>query len=142
MSSFVNNLLRGFVVQTDKKSWTGKYIYSDFYYNYDGIDDTVLFQDTYYRHLDDLGFVDQFPWMGTFAICQSSTLNSMAKVPILGMAAGVIRSALSVIHILGHLLAAFAKQEKGHVYHALKGGCEFIRGIIESIPIIGRIFSY
>ena len=145
MSSLVSNLLRGMVVQTDKESWTGKYIYSDFYY--EAVRDEVFWRSptsdtSYYRQMEDSGHVIHYDMLGLAAICQNSTLNEMAKIPILGIAAGVIRSALSVIHILAHLFVAFAKRERGHVYHALKGGCEFIRGIIESLPIIGRIFSY
>jgi hypothetical protein len=39
------------------------------------------------------------------------------------------------------LLAALFTFEKGHLYHAAKGSCEFLRELIESLPFIGRKFA-
>ena len=71
-----------------------------------------------------------------------STLNQGARMPVVGILAGIARMALAIIHTVGHLFAAAATLEKGHLYHALKGCCEFVRGMIEAIPIVGRVFSY
>ena len=60
---------------------------------------------------------------------------------MIGIAAGITRMVLSVIHIIGHLLMACITWDKGHCYHAAKGGCEFLRGLIESIPFAGRAFA-
>lgn len=72
---------------------------------------------------------------------QVPCLNCFAKVPLLGNIAGIIRMALSIIHIVGHLLAACVTWDKGHLIHAAKGCTEFLRGLIESIPIVGQIFA-
>ncbi len=72
---------------------------------------------------------------------KDTTLNSLTQVPVVGIVAGVARVALGVIHTIGHLLAALFTLKKGHLFHAAKGACEILRGIIESIPIIGRIFA-
>lgn len=73
---------------------------------------------------------------------QDTFLNNVAKIPLLGCLAGVVRIALALFHILGHLIAAAVTQSKGHLYHAAKGACELLRGLIESIPVFGQIFSY
>ncbi|NDB84622.1 MAG: hypothetical protein EB127_18250 [Alphaproteobacteria bacterium] len=72
---------------------------------------------------------------------QDTKLNRFARIPMVGIVAGIVRIALGVIHTIGHLLAALVNLDKGHLLHAGKGGCELLRGIIESIPIIGRIFA-
>ncbi len=110
-----SNLLRGMVVETNAQSWTGKVLYSDFYFKGDEIGPEELVQDPF--------------------------LNRAARTLIVGIAAGIIRSALAVIHTVGHLFAALVTRDKGHLYHAAKGCCEFVRGLIEAIPIAGRIFA-
>jgi hypothetical protein len=72
---------------------------------------------------------------------KDSTLNSMVQFPVVGIAAGVARVALGIVHTLGHLFAALLTLKKGHLFHASKGACEILRGAIETIPIIGRIFA-
>lgn len=104
--------LSQFVVETQANSWTGYYLYSDFLYRQ-----------------DQQASVD-------------STLNKCARIPVIGILAGIARMALAIIHTIGHLFAAAFTLEKGHLYHALKGCCEFIRGMIEATPIVGRVFSY
>lgn len=59
---------------------------------------------------------------------------------MLWLGAGIARIALGVIHILGHLLAVPFAIKQVNLAHAAKGGCEIVRGVIESIPIMGRIF--
>lgn len=81
-----------------------------------------------------------------FATCygtaeKNSALNTCAKIPFLGIVAGICRVALGIIHTLAHLLAALITQDKGHLFHAAKGCCEILRGLIEALPIIGRIFA-
>lgn len=72
---------------------------------------------------------------------KDSTLNNLVKIPILGIAFGVARVALGAIHTLGHLFAALLTLKKGHLFHASKGAAEMLRGLIEAIPIFGRIFA-
>ncbi len=113
----VGDLLRGSVVETTRKSWTGPLFYSDA------------------KSVHDTSFTTDSP--------ELTTLNLLALYPIVGIAAGVLRMILATIHCIGHLLlAAFLKHNKGHLYHAAKGGCEFLRGFIEALPIAGRIFSW
>ncbi len=106
------NTLQGIVVETRTESLTGKLFYSDRMHD--------EFQSIYPQH---------------------PLLNSLSKIYFIGMAAGVIRMALAAIHTVGHLLAAALTWDKGHCYHAAKGGCEFLRGLIEAIPVAGRIFA-
>lgn len=68
-------------------------------------------------------------------------LNNWATYPVVGMAAGVARCGLAIIHTVGHLFAALITWNPDHLPHVVKGCAEFGRGIIESIPIIGRIFA-
>jgi hypothetical protein len=73
---------------------------------------------------------------------KNSMLNNLSQIPFVGILAGIGRMALGIIHSIGHLFAYLLKQDKGHLYHAAKGGCEILRGGIEAIPVIGRIFSW
>ncbi len=108
----VGRLLNGIVVESRISSRTGQYLYSGHAVDGDG------------------------------NITQNTFLNNLAYVPVLGILAGVARIALGIIHVLGHLVAAlFTLNGKGHLYHAAKGGCEIIRGLIEALPIIGNIVS-
>ena len=72
---------------------------------------------------------------------KDSLLNKCAKIPFVGIVAGIARMALGILHTLGHLFAALVTLNKGHLYHAAKGACEILRGGIEALPIIGRIFA-
>lgn len=72
---------------------------------------------------------------------KDTTLNLLTKIPFVGIAAGVARVALGIIHTVGHLLAATFTFKKGHLFHAAKGGAEILRGAIEALPIIGRLFA-
>lgn len=72
---------------------------------------------------------------------KDTTLNTLVKIPFIGIIAGVVRIALGIIHTLGHLLAALFTLKTGHLFHASKGVCEILRGGIEIIPVIGRIFT-
>ncbi len=109
----VGDLLRGIVVETKTQSWTGGLINSD-------------------RACPEERHDTAFP--------NKNHMNEWASIPVLGIAAGITRMALSVIHTIGHLFAALVTWDKGHLFHAAKGGCEFLRGFIESIPIAGRLF--
>lgn len=73
---------------------------------------------------------------------KNSLLNNLSQIPFIGILAGLGRIALGIIHSVGHLLAYFGNMDKGHIYHAAKGGCEILRGSLEAIPILGRIFSW
>lgn len=72
---------------------------------------------------------------------KNNTLNTCTKIPFIGIVAGLTRIALGIIHTIGHLAVALCKQNKGHLCHAAKGTCEMLRGVIETTPIIGRIFA-
>jgi len=103
------------VIQVNTPSITGHYLYSD---------DAVT----------DGGNCASVP--------HNETLNNLSRIPFLGIAAGVARCALAVIHSVGHLLAWVCTQNKDHLAHALKGCCEFLRGLIEATPLVGRIFAW
>ena len=120
------------IYRTDIESLTGPYFYSDQAF---GIQkfldiDRTIGQD-----------YQVFKYIGSYTEIQDPALNKLARIPLLGIVAGIGRIALGVIHILGHLLAAPFAREQGNLGHAAKGGCEILRGVIESIPIIGRIFA-
>jgi hypothetical protein len=72
---------------------------------------------------------------------KDTTLNTLVKIPFLGIVAGVARVALALIHTVGHFLAALLTRKKGHLFHVAKGVCEALRGVIESIPGMGRVFT-
>jgi hypothetical protein len=112
----IGDLLQGIVIETKTTSLTGSLLYSD----------AIDYEDA----LNCRGFKRKQP-----------PLNNLANYPIIGIVAGIARMALAVIHSLGHLLAAIVTCDKGHLIHAAKGGCEFLRGFIEAIPIAGRLFS-
>ena len=105
-------------LRTECQSLTGRILYSDCYQERPGM-------------LCDQPEVDR-----------KSFLNRWAAVPLLGCLAGVTRMVLAIIHIVGHLICAAIFREKGHLYHAAKGGTEFVRGLIETIPIVGNIFVW
>lgn len=69
-------------------------------------------------------------------------LNELSRFFVIGMVAGVMRVAIAVFHILNHLFAALRTFDKGHLVHVAKGGCEVLRGLIEAIPVIGRLFAH
>lgn len=106
------NLLQGIVVETRAESLTGHYFYSD------------------RMHSDEPTSIEIQPF-----------LNQLSTINIIGIAAGIIRMALAIIHCIGHLFATILTFNKGHLFHVAKGGCEFLRGFIEAIPFIGRIFA-
>lgn len=68
-------------------------------------------------------------------------LNTLAEVPIFGRLIAIARIALSIIHVIGHITAALVYWNICHLYHVIKGLAEFLRGLIEIIPLIGMIFS-
>ncbi len=72
---------------------------------------------------------------------KDSILNVCTKIPFIGIGAGLVRILLGIIHSVGHLLAAIFTQKKGHLFHTAKGVCEILRGSIETVPIVGRIFA-
>lgn len=115
-------LLVGMVVETRTRSYTGEYLlYSD----YGSIE---VYTQARGRHFE----------------TQDPLLNQIARwgSPLfLNVLVGITRIVVAVFHIIGHLFAALITQDKGHLYHAAKGGCEALRGLIEMIPIIGNLFS-
>jgi hypothetical protein len=113
----ISDLARGIVVETRTKSWLGDCFYSD---------------KIHYSHLHPM------EWE---SIKIQPYLNELARIPVIGMVAGITRMALAIIHTIGHLLAALVTFDKGHCYHAAKGSCEFLRGFIEALPIAGRLFA-
>lgn len=101
-------------VSSTRESWTGNIIYSDSY------------------HVE--------------KCCDPDTndlplLNRLARIPVIGRLAGIARVAISIIHIVGHAIAALVLWDKQHLPHVAKGATELVRGLIESIPIVGFIFA-
>ena len=106
------DLLQGIVIETKLPSWTGEILYSDTGHN-------------------DHATMD----------VQYSVLDYLARVPIIGVVAGIIRIALAALHILNHTLALIFTLDSRHCIHLAKGGCEFLKGLIQSIPIVGHLFT-
>lgn len=104
-------LLNGIVIETKTTTWTGGFFYSD------------------------------QPPRCTISRNPPPMLNKLATIQIIGIAAGIARVACAILHILGHLLAFLVTLDEGHLYHAAKGGCEFLRGCLEAIPFVGRNFA-
>lgn len=68
-------------------------------------------------------------------------LNKVSRTFIAGILGGIARLAIGIIHTIGHLFAAIFTRQKGHLFHAAKGASEMLRGLIEAIPVGGRIFA-
>jgi hypothetical protein len=111
--SSISDFASYYVVETNARSWLGPYLYSD----------------------------RRYPENSTAGTPYQSPLNELSRIPFIGSIAGTLRMALAAIHSLGHLLAAALTGNKGHLYHAAKGGCEYVRGYIEETAMIGRIFA-
>lgn len=111
--SIFSNLANGIVVENTLHSWTGDLLYSDTGYD--------QFQSIY---------------------PQNSVLDHLASKPFIGILGGIIRVALAAFHILVHTLSLIFTFDFRHFMHIAKGGCELLKGIIQSIPIIGHWFSH
>lgn len=72
---------------------------------------------------------------------KNSLLNDLVQIPVIGIVAGITRMALGIIHCICHLYAYAISGNNGHLYHTNKGLAEILRGTIETIPVIGRIFA-
>lgn len=79
-----------------------------------------------------------FKWCGCG---ETPALNAFAQVPIIGMLSGWARCLLALVHITIHLISALFTGRMGHLAHAAKGVAEFLRGLLEATPFIGRFFS-
>ena len=117
-------------LQVNTGSWTGKFLYSDCY--------NVRIPEGKYEGSEGIPYPEDF----SFHKPEIPFLNRFANVPVFGRLAGVCRVALAIIHSLGHLFAALCTQNKDHLKHAVKGGTELLRGMIEMIPVIGLLFSW
>lgn len=106
-------------VTTKTESITGKYLYSDTY-----AEIPKVLSDTWWVRYE------------------RSFLNACAAIPFIGPLAGAARCALAIIHIIGHLFAALIFWDSGHLVHALKGCAEWLRGGIEIMPVLGRLFVW
>ena len=73
---------------------------------------------------------------------KNPVLNKIAKIPLIGVLGGLARVVLGIVHTCGHLGAAAFTVKRGHLFHAAKGSCELLRGVIEALPVIGRLFAY
>lgn len=125
----LSGLLFGTIVKTDAYSYTGPYLYSACITGFNEPMAEVL-EDRTRPTVEEA----KLTWEHT------TFLNQASKKPLLGIAAGIARMVLAVFHIIGHLIASL-NGNRGHLYHAAAGGCEFLRGLIEAIPVIGRIFA-
>jgi len=97
----------------------------------------VLYSDCFRQHVGQLGGPDKntLPYQKPF-------LNRWASIPVIGSLAGITRMILAIIHIIGHLISAAIFRDRGHLFHAVKGCAEFLRGFFEAIPIAGNIFVW
>ena len=131
----LSRLLSGIIVETNAESLTGSVLYSD-------VRHTKLYPTVYYGRHESSGEMGFHCSTKHYHVAPSSSyLNRMAQIPVIGIIAGITRVALGALHTIGHLFKALITQNKGHLWHAAKGGCEMIRGLIETIPVIGRIFA-
>lgn len=104
-----------FVVATDVESWTGPYLYGDCA--------TVI---------NRVGLLEH----------QTNSLNKLSRIPLVGIIASIGRVVLAVLHIIGHAFLALVTQNKGHLYHAAKGMVEIKSGLLDAVPILGRLRAY
>ncbi|KKK67694.1 hypothetical protein LCGC14_2951500 [marine sediment metagenome] len=111
MLSF-SDLLQGIVIETKLPSWSGKILYSD----------------------------TEHDLLGRLQV-EYSDLDHIASVPIVGVVAGITRVALAVLHMVNHTFALIFTLDSRHCIHLAKGGCEFLKGLIQSIPIAGHLFT-
>ena len=107
------------IINTNTVSWTG----------------SILYSDAHEVNANREGY-------STKRVVKQSFLNNWAMVPVLGIGAGAFRVVLAIIHTLGHLAAAVIQQNLEHTSHAMKGCAELLRGLIEMVPIAGRVFSW
>ncbi len=119
----------GFVVATEVESFTGPYLYSDYAFS--------EFDTASYPALHNV--LRGFDWK--MGVEHTTKLNELSTVPFIGILAAIARVAFACIHIAIHSAQALIFQEKGHLYHAAKGVCEIYRGLVDAIPVIGRIYS-
>ena len=108
-------------LETTCTSWTGKFLYSD----------TYEYAGNPYDRTDDDKDKRVLP-----------ALNIFEAIPFVGVAGGLVRMALAIIHMIGHAIAACVCWNKGHLYHAAKGGTELLRGFIAAIPLFGVKFVW
>ena len=106
------------ILTTECTSVTGSFLYSDTYA-------------TSVRSGENIRVEKEIPF-----------LTELAAIPVLGIVAGITRCALAIIHMIGHLFASIIFWNIGHLYHVVKGGAEMLRGGIEMIPIVGRVFVW
>lgn len=91
----------------------------------------VLYSDTYVSRYFEEDTIEDIP-----------LLNRVTAIPVIGHLGALLRIVLSILHMIGHSLAAVIFRDSGHLAHVAKGGAELLRGIIEFIPIGGRIFVW
>lgn len=124
------------VFETSVTSPTGKYLYSDRFFEAGELKIEKLQKRPFFSRSDEKFTVEKKAISHYHGI-----LNKLVRYPVIGILAAISRLGLSVIHIIGHTFAALITQKKGHLFHALKGGCELLRSSIEIIPIFGRMFT-
>ncbi len=105
-------------ITTAAKTNTGQLLYSDVINTYD---------------------YDSYDEYGTY---QRPLLNKLSYYPGVSTFSGLFRCCLAIVHIAIHLFEFIRTGDVGHLGHALKGLCEFTRGCVEAVPVLGSIISY
>lgn len=105
-------------LKSRRESLTGKLLYSDTYIQFPKADSQEKMK------------------------MQMPLLNKLAAMPFIGHFSGIFRSLFAVVHIAVHLVLALFYWEREHLAHVVKGCAEFVRGIIETLPFVGRLFAW
>lgn len=101
--------------QCRTESFTGRLLYSDYYAEVESHD----------------------------SVGRITFLSRIATIPFLGIAAGVMRVALAMLHGIIHSCKMIFShgRRKDHLVHVIKGAAEALRGVFEAVPIVGRLFA-
>lgn len=109
------------VLQTNVKSFTGNFIYSDRSWSIDPKPNSTDFE---------------------LKVHKTTLLNQVACMPCMSLISGIVRVVTAIFHTLAHLTLAAIYRNKEHCYHALKGCCTILEGLIEIVPIAGLVYAW
>jgi len=109
------------ILQTNITSYSGNFIYSDRSWSIDPKPKTTDFE---------------------LKVHKTTLLNQVACMPCFSLFSSIVRIVAAVFHTLAHLTLAAIYRNKEHCYHALKGCCTILEGLIEMTPIAGLVYVW